>query len=307
MTILYESKKSFHILLSTRGTVWGRVLPLAIIAVAITVGVYELREADIDLTFPVTGHKMLSIMVAYLTVIRVNVAYNRFWEARTILAKTLQSARQLSIHVAAFTSGDTMSDGAIMWRAMLRQHMTHLVHSTLYMIRHQEVTYDFVGVPKQNDGGASDGGETVDESYEERLNRRFQSIPALSYAIHKDIVMNKKFLEKPLSVLHENRLHQFMLDYEQMLYELCKFQATPYPFPTSQMTRIVLFVWVFTLPLALSSGVEEPYSTPVLMFFITVGFFGLEYISIELDDPFGDDLNDLDTEEFTIVSSVNLY
>jgi len=29
-------------------------------------------------------------------------------------------------------------------------------------------------------------------------------------------------------------------------------------------------------------------------FFITYGFVGLEYVSMELDDPFGDDPNDFD-------------
>ena len=31
-----------------------------------------------------------------------------------------------------------------------------------------------------------------------------------------------------------------------------------------------------------------------IIFFITYGFIGLEYISMELDDPFGDDPNDFD-------------
>jgi len=37
-----------------------------------------------------------------------------------------------------------------------------------------------------------------------------------------------------------------------------------------------------------------PWEDMIMIFFVTYGFLGLEYVSIELDDPFGDDDNDFD-------------
>jgi len=58
------------------------------------------------------------------------------------------------------------------------------------------------------------------------------------------------------------------------------------------MTRTFLFFWVFSLPMVLINDNDQIVEVLVLMFFCTYGFLGLEYVSMELDDPYGDDPND---------------
>ena len=119
--------------------------------------------------------------------------------------------------------------------------------------------------------------------------------------LHTAITLHHKYLETPLVIHKELNLHQYAAQFSNYYQDLAKFSATPYPFPTAQMTRIFLFVWMFSLPFALLHDVSEPYSIILIIFFITYGFFGLEFVSIELDDPFGDDPNDL---EMRALSSV---
>lgn len=129
------------------------------------------------------------------------------------------------------------------------------------------------------------------------------SIAQISHQLQDMIVQQKDYLENPLIVQKELRLHEYVSNFMSDINELAKISATPYPFPTTQMTRILLFVWMFTLPFALVNNAEDPYSTPVLMFFITYGFFGLEFVAIELDDPFGTDPNDLEMSKLATVSA----
>ena len=68
------------------------------------------------------------------------------------------------------------------------------------------------------------------------------------------------------------------------------------------MTRTFLFVWVFSLPLALANDIKEATPLLTVIFFLTYGFFGLELISIEMDDPYGDDHNDFDVKGLANVS-----
>jgi predicted membrane chloride channel (bestrophin family) len=78
---------------------------------------------------------------------------------------------------------------------------------------------------------------------------------------------------------------------------LKKLITTPFPFPLVQMTRTFLFIWVFTLPTVICYSQDmnrKPYDEALLIFFITYGFIGLEYVAMELDDPFGEDPNDFD-------------
>jgi len=315
MTILYDSRKTLKIIFSHRGTVWPRVFPFCAVVVGMTITVYFLKKEEMDVTFPLDGHKMLSVMVAYLVVSRADASYNRFWEARGLLLLALQTIRQISIHAAAFTNGDLQRqegkarDRTNLWRIMLRQHLVHMVYTSVCVIKEEELTYDFTGVRMEEENEDSDSasgtGVTIENDGQFTKNR-FESIPSLSHAIHKDIVMNALYLQKPLSVLHENRLHAFHCDYEKYVAELCKFATTPYPFPITQMTRIFLFLWMFTLPFALTHKATEPFTATILVFFIAYGFFGLEFVSIELDDPFGDDLNDLAIDEFakTVVKGI---
>ena len=55
-----------------------------------------------------------------------------------------------------------------------------------------------------------------------------------------------------------------------------------------------LFFWVYSLPLVLVDQMGDFPSTILMVFLITFGFIGIEYVSMTLDDPFGHDLNDVD-------------
>ena len=87
---------------------------------------------------------------------------------------------------------------------------------------------------------------------------------------------------------------------------LVKLITTPFPFPLVQMTRTALFVWVFSLPFALMSNREGIFAY-LLIFFVTYGFIGLEFVSIELDDPFGTDANDINATELANVVLEDMF
>ena len=65
--------------------------------------------------------------------------------------------------------------------------------------------------------------------------------------------------------------------------------TTPFPFPLVQMSRTVMFVYVYTIPFALLSldSTNIHVKVIVMAFIIAYGFVGIELVSIELDDPFG--------------------
>ena len=60
------------------------------------------------------------------------------------------------------------------------------------------------------------------------------------------------------------------------------------------MGRTFVFVWAFTLPFVIVQDISNIYAACCALFLMTYGFIGIELVSIELDDPFGDDPNDLD-------------
>merc|ERR1711953_958348 len=81
---------------------------------------------------------------------------------------------------------------------------------------------------------------------------------------------------------------------------------TPYPFPLVQMTRAFLFVWVYTLPMVLLKEYRL-WSSILIVLLTTFGFVGIEYVSMALDDPFGDDTNDVDEHGMALLVYEDIY
>lgn len=77
-----------------------------------------------------------------------------------------------------------------------------------------------------------------------------------------------------------------------------------FPFPIVQMARTILFIWLGVLPLGLCQQDYPLWGICMLTFLLTFGFLGLEYVSIEMSDPFGVDTTDFDLYSMAQVSSV---
>ena len=117
-------------------------------------------------------------------------------------------------------------------------------------------------------------------------------------------------------------LHQQAQEFTFNLYELLKFASTPVPFPTTQMTQTVMFIWLLFLPSVLYDEAQhvdceddededecrEDLNVSLVTYlafiaFIAVyAFWGLERVAEELDLPFGDDDNDIEVVNLAAVS-----
>jgi len=112
--------------------------------------------------------------------------------------------------------------------------------------------------------------------------------------LRSTIASNADFLDEPLHVNKELRLYSFVSDFVTGYHGLTKLIDTQFPFPLAQMNRTFVFIWVYTLPWVLYHDDIKIPSLILIVFFITYAFVGLECVSIELDDPYGNDPNDFD-------------
>ncbi|KAL7568381.1 hypothetical protein ACA910_012101 [Epithemia clementina (nom. ined.)] len=132
--------------------------------------------------------------------------------------------------------------------------------------------------------------------------------------VRNDIMKQRDgtWLRHPLDVNQELRLLDLTNDFVGAITGLCKLVTTPIPFPLVQMNKTFLYVWLFTVPLAIAheqynnlkivasagngaGAFFPPIFAMMIVFMITFGFLGLEYVSIELTDNFGPDPSDFDT------------
>lgn len=73
------------------------------------------------------------------------------------------------------------------------------------------------------------------------------------------------------------------------------------------MARTFLFLYVFTVPFVLLSDESSLTAHCFMVFLLTYGFVGLEIISIELDNPFGDDANDFNNSAMAMTAFEDTY
>ena len=94
----------------------------------------------------------------------------------------------------------------------------------------------------------------------------------------------------PLSVVRFNsKLDNFLEGYSAQM----RVVFAPIPFPLLQLSRTWVFLWVFTLPLSLETDGAGIFARCFIVFFLTFAYLGLELMSIQLEDPFGSDDNDV--------------
>ncbi|KAF4721536.1 Zinc finger, RAN-binding domain containing 2, partial [Perkinsus olseni] len=70
----------------------------------------------------------------------------------------------------------------------------------------------------------------------------------------------------------------------------------PFPFPFAQLLALLLLVFVVICPTMVVKMTVGKILSPILSFFAVLGYWGLNQIAVELENPFGDDKNDLPLE-----------
>ena len=66
---------------------------------------------------------------------------------------------------------------------------------------------------------------------------------------------------------------------------LNKIDKTQFPFPYCQIVKLLLIIWLFTVPFILAESVG--WATPLVMPFIALGFCGLDEVAENIESPFG--------------------
>ena len=114
------------------------------------------------------------------------------------------------------------------------------------------------------------------------------------------------FLGHKLAVNEYRDLVLMVQSFQEAFHGFRVLIFTPYPFPLVQMTRAFLFFWVYTLPLVLLKDYRL-WSALLIALLVSFGFIGIEYVSMALDDPFGDETNDVDEHGMALLVYEDIY
>jgi len=215
------------------------------------------------------GHALMSILIAYLGVSKVNQAYDRYMSCRIEFGRAMYSLRELNQYCITMTEGD-LTQAAFRWRKELKRTILQLIQSIVTMVKNsRHAQHLATGVDKDQEG---DPFELINYLRSHMYNG-CKALPEANLQVLE--------LGKMLDVLHE---------FTQSYRELVRLASTPIPFALVQMGRTFMFIWVLSLPLVLSGeDFNDMLSVFIFVVLLTYGFLGLEVVSMILSNPFGDE------------------
>jgi putative membrane protein len=268
----YDKENWYRQLLDMKGSmvreIFSRVLFCFLWSAAVVAFdqfVYKVGVANV-------AHMIVGTFLSLLLVFRTNSSYDRWWEGRrqwgAIINETRNLARAVSIHLK--------EDPLIVRRAI--GWTMEMPWAIMYSLRKSKWR------APASEGLPLDEVEQVTASQHVPLAIGRKISALLAEGRRKGLISDYVMMSIDNNV-------QLLVDY----FGACeRIHKTPLPFAYVVHLRRALIIYVFTLPFALLStfGWETVPATLLIAYIL----FGIEEIGVEIEDPFGEDPNDLPLE-----------
>jgi putative membrane protein len=216
---------------------------------------------------------MIGLALGLLLVFRTNTAYDRFWEGRKQLGGLGISSRNLAIKANTIIPVEEHA---------LRSEVVALIGA--YGVALKDHLRDGVDLEKLED--LSPSIKTDLKGYTNPLNGILSLLSVRFYS-----GVDKKWLPPPVFSVFSKSLDEL----QETLRALERIRTTPLPFAYVNQLKVFMLVYFLTLPVVLIPAFG--YATIVAMIVIIYALVGIEEIGIEIEDPFGDDPNDLPVDK----------
>ncbi len=269
LMVNYDPKNWLRVIFSYRGTVLSRMLDRVLILAGLTLLVWICHRFVIEIP-PVDnlGHQVMGVAVGLLIVFRNNTSYDRYWEGRKMWGAIVNDSRNLVRGASAFVGeANELARLVSAYALALKQHLRSITDLS-------EIQ-PLVSGPLYARASAAANPPSI-------------IAHAMSAWIHD------RLSEGKIDAITARTLEGYVagfLNYQGACERILK---TPIPFAYAVHIKQLLMLFLVTLPLVLvpKMGWSAILTVPA----ITFGLLGIEEAGVEIEDPFGDDPNDLPLE-----------
>lgn len=215
-------------------------------------------------------HGMLGFVISLLLVFRTNTAYDRWWEGRKLWGSLVNNSRNLSLKLSVILKEE--SDRKF-FRKMIPSYAS-VLHKHL-----------------KNDDTSKQLFDGLDLQIN-HFNHKPNQVAKMIFQKVNDLYNSKKITGDQLIIINSE---------VQSFTDICgaceRIKNTPIPYSYSAFIKKFVFFYVMTLPFGYAFSLGY-YVAPVVVFIFYV-LASLELIAEEIEDPFGDDENDLPTKKIS--------
>jgi putative membrane protein len=288
--LVMDNPSWFRVVRSVRGSTlpktWGRLLLVMIVACGITYlhVKYDWLEHDLTLApFQLTG-VALGIFLGF----RNNTSFDRYWEGRKLWGQIVNSTRSASRMICSFVGPTTMTPEIHQRHKDLVYHVIAWTHATRQHLRRQDDLSEYVGL--------------LHPAEIERL--KVESNRPNAIMQHLSLMLRQDQERGWLNPMQQVAIEQEMCRLIDSQGGCERIKSTPIPYAYTVLLHQVVAAYCFALPFGLVHGIG--IYTPIVVFLVAYAFFGLDAVGDELEDPFGEDPNDLPLFTISRMIEVNL-
>jgi putative membrane protein len=281
--IIYNPKDWFKLIFQFhKSDTFRRLIP-----VLFFIGVYawiivftELHYLHITSKNPTVMHSILGFVLSMLLVFRTNSAYDRWWEGRKVWGSFINNTRNLGLKLNGLIHNTSEKDE-------LRALITNYVFVTKNHLRKKFLANEVI--------------ETTSISSRE-----------LAETNHKPNIIAKLIYKKIFELNRTGKIHNehlVVLNEEiKSLTDNCgaceRIKNTPIPYSYNIFLKKIIFIYIISLPVFF--GAEFGYTTVPITIIVLYVFASIELIAEEIEDPFGEDDNDLPLDDICNRIKTNL-
>jgi predicted membrane chloride channel (bestrophin family) len=277
--------------------------------------------------------QVFALVLGYVIVFRTNMALNRYRDGMTNIQLMTSKWGDAFMQLKAFcaTEKATCSEEAIKkidtFLVQNLHYFTLLDGLAMCVLRGEETglnRFTYGGKPVSRHGMPEDEVDYTPQTGPDAIAKlkdppadvpKFRVVgyvterEARELAEAPDMVLYvAQWISESVSIMHvENtltipgpilsRFYQEMSNGMLGFNQAFKITFVPFPFPFAQILGILLVLFVFICPLMVAQMTRGRIIPPVLSFAAILGYWGLNQIAVELENPFGDDPNDLPLPE----------
>mmetsp|Transcript_134922 Transcript_134922/g.269221 ORF Transcript_134922/g.269221 Transcript_134922/m.269221 type:complete len:468 (-) Transcript_134922:182-1585(-) len=252
---------------------------------------------DLHVTTNKAAWLIYSGLVGFLIVFRMNQAYQRFWEGCAAVHRMRVDWFMASCLLMAYCRTSKANPSSVRNFQLKLIRLVSLIHAAalaeLEQITVHEVPYENVAAYQfellDPAGFDNDTLKSLKVSHR-KVELLFAWIMMMTVQSADEGVM-----EPPPPVL--SQAMQLLCKGMDSFHDALRITCIPFPFPYVQSCDMLILLHCLMTPVVMVSWCESPVWAGVLTFLQVFCIQALDKISLEIEDPFGQDPNDLDCFE----------
>ena len=227
-------------------------------------------------------HSLLGFVIGLLLVFRTNTAYDRWWEGRKVLGALFNTSRNLALKYHTFSNSLKTTE-----KKAFAELISNYVFSMKNHLRDKVIAKEISFNEKMNEK------EYIQTNHKPNLvaGKLYQCVKHLH---------DEKQISGEVYITIDQQLKEFT----DIVGKCERIKKTPIPRSYNIFLQKLIFIYTFTLPLGLATTFFY-WAIPISMFVLYI-LASLELLAEEIENPFGEDSNDLPVDDIcnTIKSNV---